>query len=361
MASSSPTAVPTGRARMPGVARAAEPTKPRAMRSDEIHPGDIIAGKYRVRAILGRTQGLVVEGFHTEFDQRVVIKILLAGHGESREIERFRREARTLAKLESEHVARIIDVGTEPDGSFYLVRQFLEGVSLAAQVREGGPLPLVDAVTITLQLAEALAETHANSIIIRELAPEHVMLTQRAGGATVAKITDFGTAKLMKEAAAPGAGADLTATAMFGLSPYSSPELVRKAKNVDVRTDVWSLGAILYELLTGYAPFQGDTARLMLAITKENPTPPSQIRGDLPPEIDDIMGWAMAKDVDTRFKSVHAFAHALTPFASNEGRVLIERIAQVTDAAKRRKGGVSQPPPSFRSAPPSTDASARAT
>ena len=101
-----------------------------------------------------------------------------------------------------------------------------------------------------------------------------------------------------------------------------------------MRTDAWSLGAILYELLTGRPLSVGDTARLMPAITKENSTAVSQIRGDLPPEIDDIMGWAMAKDVDTRFKSVHVFAHALaTPFAAERGRVLIERIAQVDAAA----------------------------
>ncbi|HEY4122326.1 MAG TPA: serine/threonine-protein kinase [Byssovorax sp.] len=315
------------------------------MRTDEIHPGDIIAGKYRVRAILGRSHGLLVEAFHTEFDQRVVIKLLLAGAGEAREIERFRREARTLAKLESEHVARIIDVGTEPDGSFYLVRQHLEGQDLARFVRDNGPMPLVDAVLIAMQLAEALAETHSHGIIIRELSPEHVMLTQRAGGSPLAKITDFGTAKLMKDAAAPSAGGELTATAMFGLSPYSSPELVRKAKNVDVRTDVWSLGAVLYEMLAGRAPFHGDPTSLMLAIARDNPQPVTQLRRDMPPEIDEILGWAMAKDVDARFKNVHAFTHALAPFASSEGRVLAERVGQIADEARRRKGSASVPPP----------------
>ncbi len=118
---------------------------------------------------------------------------------------------------------------------------------------------------------------------------------------------------------------------MFGLSPYSSPELLRKAKNVDVRTDVWSLGAIFYELLTGRPPFTGETAMLMLQITKETPPPPSQIRGDLPPEVDQIISWALAKDVDGRFKNVHAFTHALQPYANAEGQVLIDRIRQITE------------------------------
>jgi serine/threonine-protein kinase len=322
------------------------------MRSEEIHPGDVIAGKYRVRAILGRAHGLVLEAFHTEFDQRVVIKVLLAGAGDEREIERFRREARTLAKLESEHAARIIDVGTEQDGSFYLVRQYLDGMDLGAYVRKSGPLLLVDAVLAILMVAEAVAETHSHGIILRELQPSHLFLTQRPGGSPLVRISDFGTAKLMRDAAAPGVGAEITATAMFGLSPYSSPELLRKAKNVDARTDVWSLGAVLYELLTGRPPFAGETTALMLQITRDEPVPPSELVLGLPPEVDQIIGWALAKDVDARFKNVHAFAHSLQPFASPEGQVLIERIGQIADAGRPRRRGGSAPPPAFPSARP---------
>ena len=112
------------------------------MRTDDVHPGDVIGGKYRVRAIISRTPTFVVEAFHVEFDQRVVIKLLLAGTGDDKEIERFRREARVLSKLESEHAARIIDVGTEIDGSFYLVRQHVEGEELGAYVQKYGPRPL---------------------------------------------------------------------------------------------------------------------------------------------------------------------------------------------------------------------------
>src|SRR6185312_2009566 len=101
---------------------------------------------------------------------------------------------------------------------------------------------------------------------------------------------------------------ELTATAMFGLSPFSSPELVRKAQHVDVRTDVWSLGAIFYQMLTGRPPFAGEMAALMLAITRDEPVPPSQYRRDLPPEIDSIVAWCLAKDPDGRFANVHAFA-----------------------------------------------------
>jgi len=324
------------------------------MRSQDIHPGDVIAGKYRVRAILSRNPSLIVEAFHVEFDQRAVIKLLLPGTGDEKEIERFRREARVLSKLETEHAAKILDVGTQSDGTFYLVRQHVEGEDLQTYVQSYGPRPVAEAVLIVLQAAECVAETHANGIVLRELSPPNITIARRASGTPLAKITDFGTAKLMRDNAAPAGGSSLTATALFGLSPYSSPELVRKAKSVDQRADVWSLGAVLYYVLAGRAPFGGDVAQLMLAITREEPLPVTSIRGDVPPDIDTILAWAMAKDVDRRFKNVHSLAHALAPYAPPEGQVLVERIAQIAHQAKQRRSGTVPPPPaSYRPPPPS--------
>ncbi len=322
------------------------------MRPDDLHPGDLIAGKYRVRAILARQPSMLVEAFHTEFDQRVIVKVLPAWAADAKEVERFRREARVLAKLESEHVARILDVGSEKDGSFFLVRQHLEGADLAEHVQNVGALPIDEAVGIVMQLAEAVAETHVHGIVIRELSPSHVHLARRASGGSIAKITDFGTAKLLRDNAAPAGNSSLTATAMFGLSPYSSPEMVRKAKNVDGRTDVWSLGAILYHLLTGQAPFQGDIATLMLAITRDDPTPPSMLRRGLPQEIDQIIAWALAKDVDRRFRDVNALAHALAPYGGSEAQVLAERITALHAAARGHKDGPGSRPTSPRTQPP---------
>jgi serine/threonine-protein kinase len=325
-----------------------------AMRSDDIHPGDVIGGKYRVRAILSRIPTLTLEAFHVEFDQRVVIKLLLAGTGDDREIERFRREARVLSKLESEHAARILDVGTQADGSFYLVRQHVEGEDLASYVHNYGPRPLPEAVLLALQAAECVAETHTHGIVVRELSPQNMVVARRPSGTPLLKLTDFGTAKLMRDASAPAGGSSLTATALFGLSSYSSPELVRKAKNVDARADVWSLGAVLYFLLAGKPPFSGDVARLMLAITREDPPAITSLRGDVVPDIDNIISWALAKDIDRRFKNVHSFAHSLSPYAPTEGQLLIERIAQIAHRAKQRKSGaVPPPPPSYVPPPPS--------
>src|SRR3954469_13124584 len=163
------------------------------MRSDAIRPGDVIGGKYRVRAILSRTRGFLVEAFHTEFDQRVVVRILSPNLCDEKEVERFRREARTLAKLESEHVARILDVGTLPDGAFFFARPYLEGVDLAAHLKKRGAMALGEAVGLILQACEALAETHTHNIILREMQPSHLFLAQRLGGGTALKLPDFGT------------------------------------------------------------------------------------------------------------------------------------------------------------------------
>ena len=146
-----------------------ESAPPADMRPDDLHPGDLIAGKYRVRAIIARQPSMIVEAFHTEMDQRAVVKVLPHWAADAKEVERFRREARVLSKLESEHVARILDVGSEKDGSFYLVRQHLEGEDLATYIQQVGALPLDEAVLIVMQLAEAVAETHTHGIIIREL------------------------------------------------------------------------------------------------------------------------------------------------------------------------------------------------
>jgi len=329
------------------------------MQAEDIHPGTVIGGKYRIREILGRDHGLLAEAIHTEFDQRVVLKILPPGQADPKAVERFRREARTLGKLESEYVARVMDVGTEPDGMFYLVRQYVEGVDLQRYMKAHGARPLDESILFILQVAEAVAETHSKGIILRELQPRHLFATTRAGGAPMVKIIDFGTAKLLKDVAAPAGGSSLTATALMGMSAYSSPEMVRKAKSVDMRTDVWSLGAVLYALLAGRPPFEGDIANLMLQISRAAPRPISQLRPDLPPDLEKILAWAMAKDLDARFASVHAFSHALGPYAPPEGIVLVDRIAQIARSGSHGSGATAErgalgtlPPP--RMPPPSS-------
>jgi serine/threonine protein kinase len=312
-----------------------------------MHPGDIVAGKYRVANVLGRSRGLLLEARHTEFDQRVIIRLLSPHLCDDKQVEQFRREARTLSKLESEHVARIIDVGTHSDGSFFLVRQYLEGYDVHSHIRQQGALRLEEAVLYILQASEAVQECHAHSIILRELQPSHLFISRKRGGTPLVKLIDFGTAKIMKDPAAEVAvNGEMTATVMFGMSPYSSPELVRKVRGIDGRTDVWSLGCILYEMLAAVPPFQGEMAELMLRITREEPIPLSNLRPDLPREFDQIIGWALAKERDSRFSSVYAFAHALKAYASPEGQVLIDQIGRLAHSKPEVKADTKISPTS---------------
>ena len=317
-----------------------------------MHPGDIVAGKYRVAKILGRSRGLLLEARHTEFDQQVVVRLLSPAQCDEKQLEQFRREAKTLSKIETEHAARIIDVGTHSDGSFFLVRQHLEGTDLATQLRSRGALTLEEAILYTLQACEAVQECHSHNILLRELQPSHLFLTQRRGGSAMVKIIDFGTAKLLKDPTGQVLNGEMTATVMFGMSSYSSPELVRKVGTIDGRTDVWSLGCIFYELLAAAPAFQGEMAELMLRITQRDPIPLSQLRPDVPAELDQVIGWALAKDPASRFSSVYAFAHALRPYASNEGQVLIDRIGRIahaeTDHAHGALAGISPTSPLAR-------------
>jgi serine/threonine-protein kinase len=308
------------------------------MRSEDLRPGDVVAGKYRVSAVLGRARGLLLEANHVDFDQRVVLRVLAPSLCDEREVERFRRETRVLAKLESEHVARIHDVGSLPDGGLYLVRQHLEGKDLRALLRERGALPFEEAVDYLLQIAEAVAETHVHSILLRELSPSHVFVTQRMSGEPLLKIVDFGMAKLLREAVQPSGNAEITATAAFGMTPYCSPELVRNDRTIDGRTDVFSLGAILFELLAGRPPFeQKRTSSVMLAILRDDPPAITSLRPDVPSAIEGVVGWALTKEPARRYQNVPALARALAPWANASGQLLIQRIVQLGALAQQAR------------------------
>jgi serine/threonine protein kinase len=218
-------------------------------------------------------------------------------------------------------------------------------------------LSMQEAALLVLQAAEAVSETHGHGIMLREMQPQHLFVTTRAGGSPLVKLIDFGTSKLMRDVAGPGGG-EMTATTVVGLSAYASPEVLRKSKTIDVRADVWSLGALLYFVLTGRPPFDGDMATLLFNIAKETPVPVTQLRPDVPREVDQIISWSMAKEAEGRFANVHGFAHALRPFVTAEGQVLIDRIGAITHAAKQRKKTGSVPPPPLPTPAPPPRASA---
>src|SRR5882724_4501839 len=225
-----------------------------------VREDELLADKYRVERVLGQGgMGYVVAALHIQLQQRVAVKILMPDLCEDREaVERFLREARAAVRIQSEHVARVLDVGTLQDGSPYMVMEYLSGRDLARELDALSQIPVLDAVHYVLHACEAVAEAHALGVIHRDLKPANLFLTYRNDGSPLVKVLDFGVAKALSRDSVELPS--LTATqSVIGSPQYMSPEQVRSPKTVDFRTDVWSLGIILHELLTGAPPFDGDT------------------------------------------------------------------------------------------------------
>jgi len=268
-----------------------------------IGPGDVLLGKYRIEQVLGQGgMGIVVAARHIELGQRYAIKFLLPTvltHEEA--VERFLREARASARLQSEHVARVHDVGHMENGAPYMVMEYLEGCDLKALVSKEGPLPADVAMTYLTHVCDAIAEAHAAGIVHRDLKPANLFLVRRRNGSPCVKVLDFGISKHLGTNEV-----DLTSTnATLGSPLYMSPEQISKSKTVDTRTDIWALGVILYELLTGTSPFRGGTAlEVVSRILQEEPIPVRQLRPDVPERAEVVIARCLQKRREERFQTV---------------------------------------------------------
>jgi serine/threonine-protein kinase len=220
-----------------------------------VTPGDVVDGKYRIERILrSGGMGVVAEAVHLRFEERVAIKFLHPDVCDSDEArERFEREARAAFKIKSEHVARVLDVGSMPHGVPFIVMELLEGSDLA-DVLESQPGVAVEvAVDYLVQVCEALSEAHGQGIVHRDLKPENLFLVPRHDGTSCVKVLDFGLSKVTTGQRRERA---LTTNAQpMGTPQYMSPEQWASAADVGAATDIWSLGVIAYELLTGVQPF----------------------------------------------------------------------------------------------------------
>ena len=209
-----------------------------------VEQGDVLAGKYRVDRVLGvGGMGVVVAATHLQLEERVALKFMLPeAYGDPDLAARFTREARAAVKLKSEHVARVLDVGTLDTGAPYIVMEYLDGTDLADELHKKGPLPVHEAAEYVLQACDALAEAHALGIVHRDLKPANLFLTRRGDGSPLVKLLDFG---ISKTSAFNDAGVAMTKTAaMMGSALYMSPEQMTSPKDVDARADVWALGTI---------------------------------------------------------------------------------------------------------------------
>jgi serine/threonine-protein kinase len=297
--------------------------------------GQVLADKYRVERVLGAGgMGVVVAAYHVQLDERVAIKFLLPDMlVDAEAVTRFTREARAAVKIKSEHVARIFDVGVLETGAPYIVMEFLEGSDLAAWIRQRGPLPIGQAVDFVLQACVAVAEAHALGIVHRDLKPANLFCVRRADGRLVVKVLDFGISK-MTSFHGSTAGSSTKTNAIMGSPQYMSPEQMQSSKDVDGRSDLWALGVVLYELIAGRVPFSGATfPEIVMKVAASEPAPLRDIRSEVPQDLENVIRRCLQKSAAARYPNVAELASALLPFAPQNARVWVERIAGTIQAA----------------------------
>jgi serine/threonine-protein kinase len=306
-----------------------------------VREGDILAGKYRVERVLGiGGMGVVVAAHHIQLDEKVALKFLLPeALGNAEAVARFAREARAAVKIKSEHVARVVDVGQLENGAPYMVMEYLEGGDLDAWIKQRGGLPIEQAVEFVLQACEAIAEAHALGIVHRDLKPANLFCIRRADGRLSIKVLDFGISKVTAKA---GSRPDMSMTrtsALVGSPVYMSPEQMEASKDVDSRTDIWSLGVILFELLSGRVPFEGEAVtELAIRIATAAPLRLGDLRPEVPVGLDQVVMWCLEKDPRRRFRDVGALAVALESFGPKRAKASVERIVGILQSAGPSSG-----------------------
>ena len=300
-------------------------------------PGAVLLDKYRIEGVLGRGgMGIVLRVTHLHVGEELAMKILSPNLvGDPGVHARFLREAQSAIRLRGEHVTRVGDVGLLPEGAPYIVMEYLRGVDLSGELKRRGTFPPGEIVDHALQACEALAEAHALGIVHRDIKPSNLFLTSRLDGTPLIKVLDFGISK-----APPGGPDMLTRTdTVIGTPGYMSPEQMKASKDVDARTDVWSLGIVLYECLNGRRPFDAESyVAIVLRAANE---PPLTMDPRVPRGLQAVVLRCLEKDRAARFPSMAALAAALAPFARDARAAAI--IAERTSAMLREPSNSAAP------------------
>jgi serine/threonine-protein kinase len=314
-------------------------------------PGVLIADRYEVEGLLGRGgMGAVVTARERSTGRRVAVKLMPPRATKSRAaVERFLREGRAASAVASENVVRVLEVGQDADGAPYIAMEHLEGATLGQLMKRRGPLPVDEALHYVLEACVAVAECHAVGIVHRDLKPENIMVLGQPGLDAAVKVLDFGVSK--SDWLEQAARLRLTGTAdVLGTPTHMSPEQVRSSKSVDTRTDIWALGVILYEALTGKPPFLAENLPALCAsIVSDEPIPPRERRPELPAALESVILHCLHKHPDGRPYSVRTLAGMLAPFAGDLGP--IEKIRGIGEASVPRLSSMP-PPPRISDYPP---------
>lgn len=300
--------------------------------SSVVEMGRMIGERYCIEHPLGNgAMGVVFAARHVALDEMVALKFMraeLMQHGEMR--RRFAREAKAAAKIRSDHVASVLDVGTDDELGPYIVMELLQGEDLAQVLNRRGPLPLATACSYVLQACEGLALAHSLGIVHRDLKPSNLFLSHR-GDLEIIKLLDFGVSKAALTGMVFGGELSVSDTAhMLGSPLYMSPEQIRATTAVDQRSDVWSLGVVLHELVTGQSPFNAESVADVCARILEG-SPATLADSGLcgVEQLEPVIARCLCKEVSERYADVGELAQAIAPFASARARLHSERTQSV--------------------------------
>ena len=287
--------------------------------------------------------GIVVAARHVQLNQRVAVKVLTHS-GESKQANaRFLTEAKASALLRSDHVVHVSDVGTLDNGKPFMVMELLDGEDLSQVLESEGKLPIDIAVDYVLQACEGLAEAHAARIVHRDLKPGNLFRVRKKDGSELIKVLDFGVSKALSQDVR-AEGTVTTTDAVFGSPLYMSPEQMTSATKADERSDIWSLGVVLYELLTRRMPFDAESmAGLAVRIATDPPDRLLTVLPSAPPELEAVIMKCLEKKPEARYQDIAELASDLEPFCP-AARPRVERV-------QRLVFGTTNPPRSVPSAP----------
>jgi endoglucanase len=318
--------------------------------------GALVGAKYRIVRLLAKGgMGVVFEAQHTVVRRRFAIKLLRAEFAQRRDIlTRFQREAEAAGTLESENIAEVVDFGIADDGTPYIVMEYLVGENLASLIEREGKLSVSRATDLVSQACRGVQAAHATGIVHRDLKPENLFVCRREDGTDLLKVLDFGVAKLQSidEISATRTGA------ILGTIPYMSPEQARGDKEIDKRTDVYALGAILYELLSLKRPHPGDSHNAILHHISTHPAVPlDAVEPNLPPALVELIGRALSSDPAARPASADDLTQAVAPFVGRQvwpappnedsrarGRAQTSTVLAPRNSGLATPGEASQPP-----------------
>jgi eukaryotic-like serine/threonine-protein kinase len=299
----------------------------------------VIGGKYRITELIGQGgMGTVFEAVHTGTGSRVAIKLIVSNDIKEEVFVRFQREARAAGTIDSQHIVRIFDMGTdERSGSPYMVMERLYGEDLSQMMRRVGPMAPDVSCSLIAQAALGVAKAHEAGVIHRDIKPANLFMHDGDTGHIVVKILDFGIAKVRMDALQRAEEGGLTRTgSMLGSPHYMSPEQAQGLRSIDHRTDVWSLGVILYKMLTGQTPHAHLTTlgQVILAICSAPPRPVQELAPWVPPEVAMIVHRALQADPGQRWQTAFEMYQALQPFAQTLPGVRRNDLTPLSDTQR---------------------------